>query len=99
MIIENKGRINFYDRGIHKGYLEIEEHNSYNYITYFEIFSPYRRQGLGKKFIDEYRDFNRKPLRFSLTSKTSIGYNFWLKYSRGKQIDRIKGLTYEVKEI
>ena len=78
-------------------YATIVEHENYVYCKYFEVNEDYRGQGYGKSIVDDiliaYPD---KPLRYTLTSKDSLGAKFWNHYVKYKKVIHIKGLTYEI---
>lgn len=78
-------------------YASIIEHIDYIYCEYFEVHEEYRSKGYGRTIIDNIlAAFPNKPLRYTLTSKDSLGAKFWNHYTEDKKVIHIKGLTYEI---
>lgn len=79
-------------------YATVVEHENYVYCKYFEVNENYRNKGYGKSIIDDiFIAFPNKPIRYTLTSKDSLGAKFWNRYTEDKKVIHIKGLTYEIK--
>lgn len=78
-------------------YATVIEHENYVYCKYFEVNENYRSEGYGKSIIDDiFVAFPNKPIRYTLTSKDSLGAKFWYRYIEDKKVMHIKGLTYEI---
>lgn len=78
-------------------YATVIEHENYVYCKYFEVDKDYRGEGYGKSIIDGiFIAYPNKPLRYTLTSKDSLGAKFWNHYVKDKKVIHIKGLTYEI---
>ena len=78
-------------------YATVIEHENYVYCKYFEVNENYRGEGYGKSIIDDiFVAFPNKPIRYTLTSKDSLGAKFWYRYIEDKKVMHIKGLTYEI---
>ena len=78
-------------------YAAVIEHENYVYCKYFEVNKDYRGEGYGRAIVDDILiAFPDKPLRYTLTSKDSLGTKFWNRYTEDKKVTPIKGLTYEI---